>query len=585
MRAGCANLRVIRGCTQNIYTEAFMYRLRVILPVLAMLGLLSSCGPSEKDRMTEELKTFIKNFEAEVMPLNKQAALAYFDATLSGKEEDYTKAADLEVQLSKVFARKKDFETLKRIREANVIADPILRRQLEVLYLSYIEKQIDESRLEEMIRLQNENEKKFSTFRAEVDGKKLTDNEIEDILRTSTDSKQLEAAWTASKEIGSIVAEDILRLVRMRNEAAKNLGFANYHAMKLELGEQDPEQIEKLFDELDELTAGAFAQLKADMDTKLATRCKVAVEDLMPWHYQNRYFQEAPKIYEVDLDVFYKDKDIVALTKQYFAGLDLPIDDLVERSDLFEKEGKYQHAYCTDIDREGDVRVVCNIKPTYGWMNTTLHEYGHAVYDKFNDRSVPWVLREPAHTFTTEAIAMLFGRLASNPAWLVQVAGVTAERAEQAADVMFQSLRLEQLVFSRWAQVMYRFEKAMYEDPEQDLNALWWQLVEKYQMIRKPDGRDKPDWASKIHVALYPAYYHNYLMGELLASQLHARICADILKSDNPRREAYVGRTEVGTWLTDHIFKPGSTLLWNDMIENATGEKLTAKYYAEQFVN
>lgn len=562
-----------------------MYRLLVILPVLALLGLLSSCGTSEKDRMTEELKTFIKKFESEVIPLNKQAALAYFDATLSGKEEDYTKAADLEVQLSKVFARKKDFETLKRIREANVIADPILRRQLEVLYLSYIEKQIDESRLEEMIRLQNENEKKFSTFRAEVNGKKLTDNEIEDILRTSTDNKELEAAWTASKEIGSIVAEDILRLVRMRNEAAKNLGFANYHAMKLELGEQDPEQIEALFDELDELTGATFAQLKSDMDEKLAKRCKVAVEDLMPWHYQNRYFQEAPKIYDVDLDVLYKDKDIVALTKQYFAGLNLPIDDLVERSDLFEKEGKYQHAYCTDIDREGDVRVVCNIKPTYGWMNTTLHEFGHAVYDKFSDRSVPWVLREPAHTFTTEAIAMLFGRLASNPAWLVQVAGVPADKAEQAADVMFQSLRLEQLVFSRWAQVMYRFEKAMYENPEQDLNTLWWQLVEKYQMIRKPAGRNKPDWASKIHVALYPAYYHNYLMGELLASQLHAHICKDILKSDNPRREAYVGRTEVGTWLADHIFKPGSTLLWNDMIENATGEKLTAKYYAEQFVN
>ena len=81
-------------------------------------------------------------------------------------------------------------------------------------------------------------------------------------------------------------------------------------------------------------------------------------------------------------------------------------------------------------------------------MNTTLHEYGHAVYDKFNDRSVPWSLREPAHTFTTEAIAMLFGRLASNPTWLEQVAGVPADQVEKVADVMFQSLRLEQLVFS-----------------------------------------------------------------------------------------------------------------------------------------
>jgi peptidyl-dipeptidase A len=562
-----------------------MHRFRSILPVLVLLGLLSSCGTSEKDRMTDEFKQFVREFEQEVVPLHIQAALAYFEASISGKEEDYTLAADYEVRLTRMYSRKADFETLERIRDSHAISDPILRRQVDVLYLAYLEKQLDTDKLEKMIRLQNENEKKFSTFRALVDGKKLTDNEIEEILRTSTNNDELEAAWSASKEIGAIVAEDILRLVRMRNEAARELGFANYHAMKLELGEQDPAEIETLFDELDELTASSFAQLKSEMDARLAKRYDVPVERLMPWHYQNRFFQEAPKIYDVDLDVFYKDKDIVGLATTYFAGLNLPIEDLVQRSDLFEKEGKYQHAYCTDIDRDGDVRVVCNIKPTYGWMNTTLHEFGHAVYDKFNDRSVPWALREPAHTFTTEAIAMLFGRLASNPTWLVQIAGVPAEKAEAAAAVMFESLRLEQLVFSRWAQVMYRFEKTMYEDPDQDLNALWWQLVERYQMLRKPEGRNKPDWASKIHVALYPAYYHNYLMGELLASQLHAHICGDILKSENPRREAYIGRADVGTWLIDHVFKPGRTLLWNDMIENATGEKLTAKYYAEQFID
>jgi peptidyl-dipeptidase A len=73
----------------------------------------------------------------------------------------------------------------------------------------------------------------------------------------------------------------------------------------------------------------------------------------------------------------------------------------------------------------------------------------------------------------------------------------------------FLDLRLRMLVFSRWAQVMYRFEKSMYEDPDQDLNKLWWDLVEKYQGLRKPEGRDMPDWAAKIHIALYPCYYHN----------------------------------------------------------------------------
>jgi peptidyl-dipeptidase A len=132
---------------------------------------------------------------------------------------------------------------------------------------------------------------------------------------------------------------------------------------------------------------------------------------------------------------------------------------------------------------------------------------------------------------------------------------------------------------------MYRFEKAMYENPDRDLNALWWELVERYQMIRKPEGRNAPDWASKIHVALYPAYYHNYLMGELLASQLHAKICSDVIKNGDMHREVYADTPAVGRFLRDMVFKPGATMHWNDMIEKATGEKLTAKYYAEQFVN
>ena len=158
--------------------------------------------------------------------------------------------------------------------------------------------------------------------------------------------------------------------------------------------------------------------------------------------------------------------------------------------------------------------------------------------------------------------------------------GIISEtEAENITENCRKSFRLEMLVFSRWAQVMYNFEKSMYEDPGQDLNKLWWDLVEKYQMIVKPEGRNMPDWATKIHVALYPCYYHNYLLGELLASQLYGYIAANI--TDN---QSFVGEKAVGTYLKEKIFLPGARYYWNDMIEKATGEKLTAKYYAKQFV-
>jgi len=217
-------------------------------------------------------------------------------------------------------------------------------------------------------------------------------------------------------------------------------------------------------------------------------------------------------------------------------------------------------------------------------MDTTLHEFGHAVYEAYLDQSMPWIYREPSHTFTTEAIAMLFGRMASNPVWMRDMLNTSKEEERNIASVSFKILRMEQLVFSRWSQVMYRFEKAMYENPDQDLNKLWWKLVRKYQLVKEPVGRNNPDWATKIHVALYPAYYHNYLMGALLASQLNNHITTKILKSKDIKGQSYVGRTDVGEYFKDKVFFPGRSVHWNTMIKNATGEKLTAKYYAKEFV-
>jgi peptidyl-dipeptidase A len=558
--------------------------LALVVGVVAIIG----CQPS-KEEMERKLTNFIADYEAKVKPLEKEANVAYFEATISGKEEDYKRAGELQVKLSKIYADKEAFATLKEIKASGAVEDELLERQLTVLYNAYAGSQIDEEKLEKIIEAQTDLENRFATFRATIGGEEYTDNEIEEILKTSTDNARLETAWKASKAIGPTIVDQALELVKLRNEAARELGYDNHHAMSLTLDEQDPEEILALMNELDELTRDEFARAKKEIDARLAERYGVPEDELAPWHYQNRFFQEAPKIHDVDLDKYYKNEDIAALTNSYFDGVGLDIDDLLAKSDLYEKEGKYQHAYCTDIDRSGDVRVVCNIKPNYNWTNTTLHEFGHAVYDKYIDMDLPYSLRSPAHTFATEAVAMFFGRMAANAEWMAAT-GVLPESEKAAiAEASFETLRLEQLVFSRWAQVVYRFEKAMYENPDQDLNNLWWDLVEKYQMIERPEGRDDPDWVTKIHIALYPAYYHNYLLGELLASQFYFTVAERKLGVEEATAEdvlglSYADDPTVGEFFRENVFAPGARYHWNDMIERATGEKLTAKYYAKQFV-
>jgi len=554
--------------------------------IVLMALLINSCGSSNKNEKTvKEFQDFLKAYEAKVIPLSNESSLASWNAQISGKDEDYKKSAELQYQLNLIYSNKDDFAKLKKFKESGAITDSILSRELTILYNDYCGNQYDTMKLKKIIDLENDIQKKFNTFRAVVGKDSLTDNQVEEILLNSTDSKKLEATWLATKKSGKNVADDVIRLVKMRNEEAKALGYNNYHEMSLKLSEQDPKDIEKLYDQLDSLTKDEFAKLKNDVDEYYAKRYKIKKEDLMPWHYQNRFFQEAPKIYDIDLNKYYKGKDLVKITEEYYKSLGMDITDIAKKSDLYEKPGKYQHAQEMNIDKAGDIRVMTNVVDNEYWMNTLLHEFGHSVYDKYIDKSLPFTLRDPAHTFTTEAIAEMFGRFSSNPQWIKDMIGISDKEKAEIEDLVNKNLRLQQLVFSRWSQVMYRFEKSMYENPDQDLNKLWWDLVEKYQLLKRPKDRNEPDWASKIHLVTSPCYYHNYLLGELLASQMYYYVTEKVLKSTDFKNQSFANKPEAGKFFMEKIFKPGARYYWNDMIEKATGEKLTAKYYAKQFVN
>lgn len=551
--------------------------------LISCLCICNGCK-NKTAKMEERLVKIIEKHDAELVPIATKYAIAYWDASISGSDKDYASVEELSKAMVAYYSDKNIFAQLKEIKESEAVKDDLLKRQLDILYHSYLVNQADPKKLNRSIELQTEIDKKFSKYRAILGTDTLTDNDVERELKTVRDSKRLEAVWKAHKGIGAFVSADIIALVKLRNEIAKEAGYDNFHQMSLMISDQNPDEILQLFDELDDLTKNTFVELKKEMDTKFASLYDVKEEELMPWHYQNRFFQEAPELYPINFDVYYKNQNIEKLTSDFFDGLNLNIDDMLANSDLYEKEGKNQHAYCISIDKKGDVRVLCNLKNTETWMGTMLHEYGHAIYEKKIDRNLPYLLRDPANVFTTEAIAMLFGRNSTNVNWMKAMNIIDEKQYAEVGDKGFLTLRLQQMVFSRWSQVMFRFEKEMYANPDQDLNALWWSLVEKYQLLQKPADWNAADWASKIHIAAYPCYYHNYHLGELFASQLNHYICSNILNTEDVRTPNYVGNAKIGEYLEQNVFAPGAKLRWNEMIEKACGEKLSAKYYAEQFL-
>jgi len=550
------------------------------LLLVPIVFVLSFCGRYSK--MEVEAKNYVDSLTSVVEPIYKAANLAYWNATATGKQKYYDEYSRYELEIKKIFSSRKDFARVKSFKEDRRIKDPVLRRVFEVLYNDFLLNQADTTLLRRITELSTRVEKKFNTFRGEIDGKKVSMNEVKRILRTSNDTELRRKAWVASKQVGEVVVDDLLELVRLRNELAYSLGFPDYYTLKLYVQEFKPEELDRLFDRLEEVTREPFVQIKAEIDSILAARFGVEEEELRPYHYSDPFFQEAPNIYTISLDRYYKDANVAELVSGFYKSMGIDVQPIIERSDLYEREGKYPHAYCTNIDRKGDIRVMVNLKPTEQWVGTMLHELGHAIYEVYIDPTLPFFLRDPAHSFTTEAVAMFFGRLSKNPEWMREMLNLSEQETEKIRSVVEKTLMMEQLIFARWAQVMYRFEKALYKDPDADLNELWWDLVEKYQKVRRIDGRDKPDWATKIHICSYPVYYHNYMLGELLASQFLFTIMEEE-GVDKIKDLRFAGNIKMGKYFVNRVFRPGKKYRWDRFVEYATGESLNPEYFVKQF--
>ena len=555
----------------------FLLCLLVAMSIITFTDSLSA-----QEDTTSAAAAFVKQYETNVVPVEIALSRAWWDANTTGSDEDFAKKEALDKQMNELLASKEDFEKLKTIK-AGTIADAQLKRQIEILYLLYLGKQVDIGLLNRMSSKANDIEKAFNTFRAPVGDKTLTDSQVRDVLLKSKDSEERRQVWEGYKLVGQKVAADLRDLVKMRNESARQLGFKDYHVMQLAINEQDQTQVLALFDELDELTREPYAQAKAKIDESIAEQCSVSIDELQPWHYHDPFFQEPPAVYSVDLNAPFAHADILQICREFYQGIGLPIDDVIERSDLYEKPGKSPHAFCTDIDREGDVRVLANIVPNEYWMSTMLHELGHSVYTStYIPMKLPYLLRVNSHILTTEGVAMMFERFATNADWLAAY-GVKVDDPAAFTAASHQMRRDKLLIFSRWCQVMLRFEKEMYANPDQDLNKLWWDLVEKYQLVKRPEGRDAPDYASKIHIVSAPAYYHNYMMGELFACQVHEAIAKSLELPGEPATAIYTRDPRVGEFMKEKVFNPGAFLPWNELTEFATGAKLNAKAFAAEF--
>jgi peptidyl-dipeptidase A len=524
-------------------------------------GKTGSVGAAALARTAEEM----------LGPLSVARNLAWWDANVDANDANERRRAETELSYSNALSDRELFGAVQAEREGG--ENGLVRRRLDLFHDLMLPHQVPDALRERIVELEASVEARFSRHRGVVGGEEVDDIAIKRILRESEDSDERREAWEASKTVGAAVADDVRELARLRNESARSLGYRDWFALSIAVSELDEAKLFETFAACDRVTAEPFARWKAKLDERLAARFACEVAELRPWHYADPFFQETPPDGAIDLDPLFRERDIVELGKKTFEGIGIDVRDTLGRSDLFPRAGKCQHAFCLDVDREGDIRVLMNATDNHDSMDTLLHELGHAVYDLRFDEGLPWIFRD-THLVATEASALLFGSLAGEREWLERVLEVESDEAAALEDRLRAARAASLLVFTRWVLVMTGFERKLYADPEADLDTAWWELVSRCQLVSPPAGRRAPDWAAKIHIAVAPVYYHTYLYGSIVASQLH-----DGLRTD---AGGIVDRPEAGRLLAERLFGPGLSVRWDQLVERASGSPLSVDALARE---
>ena len=567
--------------------------------VLLLLFVLS-CG----DPLESEVSRYLSDYYATYQQLYYEADLAEWATNTRIVEGDTTNAARARRARQAFAAFVGSSENIERIRgylAQRDRLDPLQVRQLEaMLYEAADQPGTVPDLVAERIAAETDQVEKLFGFEFTLRGSPITPNQIDELLRSSTDLRERRAVWEASKQVGPTLKPGLTKLRDLRNKTVQALGYPDFFSYQVsDYGMTTAEMLE-LTDKLVEQTRPLYRELHTWARYELADRYGVPVPELIPADWlPNRWAQDWTALVSVeglDPDPALREKSAEWIVKQgeeFYESLGfapLP-QSFWERSSLYPlpPDADYKkntHASAWHLNLDDDVRSLMSVEPNRDWWGTTLHELGHIYYYMTYTRpEVPLVLRAGANRAYHEGIGSLM-RLASLQRRFLVNRGLVAADVEVDRIAQLLQEALDYVVFIPFsAGTMTRFEYALYVDelPPDRFNAEWWALVARYQGVVPPSprGEEYADGLTKTHINDDPAQYYDYALSYALLFQLHDHIARNILDQD-PHDTDYWGSEAVGDFLRE-LMAPGASRPWRDVLRETTGRELDAQALVDYF--
>jgi peptidyl-dipeptidase A len=566
---------------------------------IGLLFVLVGCL-NEKQQAEKILRHYISQKEDLIRNYSMESSTALWNATVSGDENDYQKLVDIELAFNKsnqnesnhfapdrfysisqnVFTNEQDFQLLKKLKYSGLITDTLLSRQLNVLYQAFMGPQIETERYQKLMSAEVKLWQSFSTLKISIKGKMYGGSQIDSIRKNTTDASVLKSIFEAYQNQGRLLAPDIIRMVKERNEFARNFGYSDFYELSLEAKDQTPEQIKLLLDDIELNTRKQFFEAKSVIDKLLAKRFQIETDKLKPWHYHEERNSYLPEKFTAKMDSLFLNTDPIKQAEKFFSGIGLPIDDVVKNSDLEYRRSKSAVTAMINVDFKNDIRLISSIQNTHEGMIRMMHLGGHASHYKTISDSVPYLLKTPNYALG-EGVARYFESLASNFEWLKDALIIDTTAQRELILVCQHLHQVDRLFRCRKLLAMADFEREVYKNPNQNLDQLWQKLNLKYLGIDFADEKNSCFWAANKYATSLSCTTHNLVLADVFAAQLQHTIEKRVLTKTG---SGYANNTEIGKFLTENLYRYGNELPWEKLIERVTGEPLNTSYFVGYLV-
>ncbi len=180
---------------------------------------------------TIDAQKFIDDYSAKYQELYYASALAEWKSNTEIREDDSTN----EVATRKANQAVADFtgsvENIEAIQKLLKREDltPIQRKQLDaMLYGAANQPATVKEKVAARIKAETDQTKALFGFDFKIDGESVSPNDIDSILRGSSDMEARTKAWEASKEVGKELKSGLVNLRNLRNETVQALDYPDY---------------------------------------------------------------------------------------------------------------------------------------------------------------------------------------------------------------------------------------------------------------------------------------------------------------------------------------------------------------------